>query len=210
MHCTCQETSYWYGFSDVVGQRPWASCVGWGVASWVWQLCIWSASSYNRHQIHLRTSQCIQNIEVPFKWIKELGGATATLKQLQCAWAIDCNKDKRPTWYLRCCQLCLDLSEALSTHESTSHLWQDLKLLIWLVNALSIALHISCVSLYFIFWTKWSMKTCPAEIFQGDLGSPAMSIMKLAVVASQALVPWPVCSHLVENPETQEGSGVWP
>jgi hypothetical protein len=117
---------------------------------------------------------------------------------------------ERLTWYLRCCRLCLDLSEARSACESASRLRRDLKLLIRLVNAFSIALRIPCVSSYSIFWTKWSAKTRPAAMFQGDLGSPVMSIAKSAAVASQAFAPWSVFSHSVKNLETLEGSGVRP
>src|ERR1700744_4754486 len=93
---------------------------------------------------------------------------------------------ERLTWYLHCCWLCLDLSEAPSACESASFFGGNLKLLIRLVNAFSIALRIPCVSSYSIFWTKWSAKTHPVAMFQGDLGSPIMSIAKLAAVASQA------------------------
>ena len=79
-----------------------------------------------------------------------------------------------------------------------------------LVNPFSISCRISGVSLYPIFWIKWSVKTRPAAIFQGDLGSPAMSTMKSTGVASQAFAPWPVRSHSAANVEIQEGSGVRP
>ena len=45
----------------------------------------------------------------------------------------------------------------------------------------------------------WLVNTRPAEIFHGDFGVPAMSIMKSAVVALQAFAPWPVRFHSAMN-----------